>query len=83
MDVDALWRAPGTVAPRIRALIVVACVVTAYLANEALPSIDVLQRDGYAIDAYAFPFGASNDALDAALLDYVRLVRVSPGSCPY
>ena len=35
MDVDALWRAPGTVAPRIRALIVVACVVTAYLANEA------------------------------------------------
>jgi len=55
----------------------------AYLADEALPSISILEADGYPITAYAFPFGASNDALDAALLEQVHRVRVSPGSCPY
>jgi hypothetical protein len=55
----------------------------AYLADEALPSIDVLAADGYAVTAYAFPFGASTSALDAALLDHVAFVRVGLGSCPY
>jgi hypothetical protein len=30
-----------------------------------------------------FPFGASNDALDDALLERVAYVRVGVGSCPY
>jgi peptidoglycan/xylan/chitin deacetylase (PgdA/CDA1 family) len=55
----------------------------AYLDDEALPSIEVLEADGYAVSAFAFPFGASNETLDAAMLEHVGRVRVSPGSCPY
>jgi peptidoglycan/xylan/chitin deacetylase (PgdA/CDA1 family) len=57
--------------------------VDGYLADEALPSIDVLEADGYAITSYAFPYGESMPALDYALLEHVQRVRVGPGSCPY
>lgn len=56
--------------------------MAAYLTDEALPSIDILDQAGYAVTSYAFPFGASTDALDDALLEHVARVRVSPGSCP-
>jgi polysaccharide deacetylase len=55
----------------------------AYLADEALPSIQVLEDAGFHITGYAFPFGASTDELDAALLQHVARVRVSAGSCPH
>jgi hypothetical protein len=55
----------------------------AYLADEALPSISVLTAAGYDVTSYAFPFGASTEAIDDALLRYVNTVRVSAGSCPY
>ena len=57
--------------------------LAAYLSDEALPSIQVLEDAGFAVRAYAFPFGASNDELDDALLEHVDLVRVGVGSCPY
>lgn len=56
--------------------------VDAYVADEVLPSIQILEDMGYPVTSYAFPFGESDDALDAAVLRYVQKVRVSPGSCP-
>jgi hypothetical protein len=57
--------------------------LAAYVGTEVLPSISILEDDGYVIRSYAFPFGASNGELDTAVLEHVRHVRVSPGSCPY
>lgn len=57
--------------------------VAAYIDDEVLPSIAALAADGYAPTSFSFPFGASNDALDAAVLEHLERVRVSPGSCPY
>jgi peptidoglycan/xylan/chitin deacetylase (PgdA/CDA1 family) len=56
--------------------------VDAYVADEVLPSIQILEDMGYPVTSYAFPFGESDDALDAAVLQHVPKVRVSPGSCP-
>jgi len=56
--------------------------VAAYLADEVMPSIQILEDLGYAVTSYAFPFGESDDALDTAVLEHVQRVRVSPGSCP-
>jgi peptidoglycan/xylan/chitin deacetylase (PgdA/CDA1 family) len=49
--------------------------VTAYLAEEALPSIEVLRADGYEVTAFAYPYGARTGELDAALLDHVPVIR--------
>jgi hypothetical protein len=56
--------------------------VAAYVADEVMPSIEILEDLGYPVTSYAFPFGESDDALDAAVLEHVERVRVSPGSCP-
>ena len=55
----------------------------AYLADEALPSIEILREAGYAPTAYAYPFGLHSDALDDAMLQHVERVRVGPRPCPY
>jgi peptidoglycan/xylan/chitin deacetylase (PgdA/CDA1 family) len=55
----------------------------AYLADEALPSIDVLVADGYPAVAFAYPFGERTEALDRALLEHVALVRTTAGPCPW
>jgi hypothetical protein len=57
--------------------------VAAYVTDEALPSIAVLQADGYEINSYAFPYGASTDELDDAMLEHVAFVRVGLATCPY
>ncbi|MEO8700360.1 MAG: polysaccharide deacetylase family protein [Kofleriaceae bacterium] len=57
--------------------------IDAYITDEVLPSIAVLQADGYPTTSFAYPFGASDDAIDTAVLAYVDRVRVSPGSCPF
>lgn len=54
-----------------------------YVANEVVPSIDVLERDGYRVTTFAFPFGASTDALDEAALRAITRVRVGPKHCPH
>jgi Polysaccharide deacetylase len=58
--------------------------IDAYLADEVIPSIDGLTQAGYPPpDTFAYPFGEHTDELDAAVLEIVPRVRVSPGSCPY
>ncbi|MEO8703799.1 MAG: polysaccharide deacetylase family protein [Kofleriaceae bacterium] len=47
----------------------------AYLADEALPSIELLRADGYPVTAYAYPFGSRTDELDHALLEHVPILR--------
>ena len=57
--------------------------IAAYVQDEVLPSIAALQADGYPTTSFAYPFGASTPELDAAVLEHVQRVRVSPGSCPH
>src|SRR5205085_2034687 len=38
--------------------------LSAYIADEMQPSIDVLVADGYTITAFAYPFGARTSELD-------------------
>ena len=47
----------------------------AYLADEAVPSIELLRADGYPVTDFAYPFGARTGELDHALLRYVERVR--------
>jgi len=55
----------------------------AYLADEALPSIEGLRAAGYAPTVYAYPFGAGFRAVNEAMLQHVQRVRVGPAPCPY
>ena len=57
--------------------------VDGYLNDEVLPSIDAMAQAGYPPTAFAYPFGQRDAALDAAILQHVRKVRASPGSCPW
>ncbi|MEJ7597511.1 MAG: polysaccharide deacetylase family protein [Kofleriaceae bacterium] len=57
--------------------------LTAYLEQEALPSITVLRDAGYTPTAFAYPFGVSDEAANDALLAHVERLRVGPRSCPY
>jgi hypothetical protein len=57
--------------------------VDGYLADEALPSIQVLAAAGYTPTTYAYPFGQHLAATDDALLATVGKLRVSPGECPW
>lgn len=55
-----------------------------YLADEVVPSIDALASAGYpTANTFAYPFGATSDEINDAVLQIVPRVRVSPGSCPY
>jgi len=49
--------------------------LTAYLRNEALPSIEWLEADGFPVTTYAYPYGARTSEIDSAMLDRVPLVR--------
>lgn len=49
--------------------------LTAYLRNEALPSIDWLRDEGFDVTTYAYPYGARSDEIDSAVLERVPLVR--------
>ena len=66
--------------------------VAAYLAEEAVPSIDALAAAGFAAPvAYAYPYGARTDELDDALLAHVSVLRsvvfsyegVARSPCPH
>jgi peptidoglycan/xylan/chitin deacetylase (PgdA/CDA1 family) len=47
----------------------------AYMRDEALPSIDALERAGFDVTTYAYPYGSRTGELDEALLSYVERVR--------
>jgi len=49
--------------------------LAAYMADEALPSIEVLRGDGYDVTSFAYPYGARTSELDDALLAHVSLLR--------
>jgi peptidoglycan/xylan/chitin deacetylase (PgdA/CDA1 family) len=49
--------------------------VDAYLAEEALPSIELLDAEGFDVSTYAYPYGARTGELDRALLHHVDLLR--------
>lgn len=49
--------------------------LAAYLADEVLPSIEVMQADGYEITAFAYPFGARTSETDRAILAHVPILR--------
>ena len=49
--------------------------LAAYIDDEALPSIEVLQNAGFDVTSYAYPFGARTGELDDALLEHVSIVR--------
>jgi peptidoglycan/xylan/chitin deacetylase (PgdA/CDA1 family) len=59
----------------------------AYVQDEVLPSIQVLEKAGYLADGekitFAYPFGEHDGAIDQAVLPYVDKLRVSPGTCPW
>jgi Polysaccharide deacetylase len=58
--------------------------IDGYVAEELLPSMDALVGAGYDVPTiYAYPFGERPEPLDAAVLEHVPRVRVSPGDCPY
>jgi peptidoglycan/xylan/chitin deacetylase (PgdA/CDA1 family) len=47
----------------------------AYLTDEIVPSIALLQADGYPVGAFAYPFGARTHETDEAILAHVRALR--------
>jgi hypothetical protein len=49
--------------------------LSAYLDDEAQPSIDALVTEGFPIVAYAYPFGSRTGELDRGLLDRVSVLR--------
>ena len=56
----------------------------AYLADEVLPSFQVLTDAGYPpATTFAYPFGEHTDAMDDAVLAHVAKVRTTPGPCPW
>ena len=55
----------------------------AYIADEVLPSIQVLTDAGYQPASFAYPFGEHDPEIDAAVLEHIDRVRTTPGECPY
>lgn len=49
--------------------------MAAYLADEALPSIEILRRDGYEVTSFAYPFGARTGELDDELAAHTPVLR--------
>ena len=57
----------------------------AYIANEVVPSIEVLNAEHFPSTTYAYPFGIHSAAMDERILQLpsIKRVRVTPGSCPW
>ena len=49
--------------------------LTAYLADEVLPGLELLRADGYRPTVFAYPFGARTDELDRELLGRFAMLR--------
>jgi hypothetical protein len=49
--------------------------VEAYVQDEVRSSIEELERDGYAVNSYAYPFGARTDETDEAILRGVPQIK--------
>lgn len=53
--------------------------IDAYIADEVEPSFTVLRDDGFTPVAFAYPYGAHTEAIDAALAQRYALVRAISG----
>jgi len=49
--------------------------LAAYIADEVVPSIEMLRADGYPVSSFAYPFGARTHEIDRAVLQHVAIVR--------
>ena len=49
--------------------------LAAYLREELEPSIDLLRRDGFDVQAFAYPFGARTGELDRAIAKRIPVLR--------
>ncbi|HWO19435.1 MAG TPA: polysaccharide deacetylase family protein [Kofleriaceae bacterium] len=49
--------------------------LAAFMAEEVLPSIEVLRAEGYEVTSYAFPFGARTAEIDRAVAAHVPVLR--------
>ena len=49
--------------------------LNAYVREEVDPSIQVLRDEGFAVEAFAYPFGAGTDELDRAIAKRVPVLR--------
>lgn len=55
----------------------------AYYDEEVAPEIALLRAGGYTPESFAYPYGSRTAETDAAIGPHVRLMRTTPGSCPY
>jgi peptidoglycan/xylan/chitin deacetylase (PgdA/CDA1 family) len=46
-----------------------------YLAEEVVPSIEILRDEGYEVSAFAYPYGARTSETDRAILEHVPILR--------
>jgi len=49
--------------------------MTAYMTDEVMPSIQILEDDGFDVTAFAYPFGSRTDETDHAILEQVQTLR--------
>ncbi len=56
--------------------------VDGYLADEIFPALQAMRADGYATTVFAYPYGARNAAIDAALAPYFTHLRAIRSTCP-
>jgi Polysaccharide deacetylase len=47
----------------------------AYMNDEVMPSIEILQDEGFNVTSFAYPFGARTSEMDEAILAHVPIVR--------
>jgi peptidoglycan/xylan/chitin deacetylase (PgdA/CDA1 family) len=57
--------------------------IDSYVHDEVVPSIQVMIDAGYHPTTFAYPFGATTDPINAAVLQHIDKVRTTPGPCPY
>jgi hypothetical protein len=57
--------------------------IDAYVADEIRPALDAMRAAGYPTTVFAYPFGARDDAIDAALAPYFTHLRAIRTTCPW
>jgi peptidoglycan/xylan/chitin deacetylase (PgdA/CDA1 family) len=53
--------------------------IDAYIADEVEPSFEILRQDGFSPVAFAYPYGAHDEAIDDALAARYALIRTISG----
>lgn len=56
--------------------------IDAYVADDILPALQAMRADGYPTTVFAYPFGARDTTIDAALAPYFTNLRAIRSRCP-